>query len=814
MRQVVLLCLVFACIFSGAYSQDKNLFKKTFLDAEYFFLTGEYREAVHHYEDLLKIDPDNANVNFLVAACYLSIYGEKEKAIPHLERAVEDMSPGYREGSYKERSAPRETLFALARAYHIIERYDEAIRYYEQYRDVMIKKHFADVEYVNHQIKSCERAKSMMKRPVDVQYLRLSDDVNRFPSNYNPVVSYDDSTLIYITDRPLYRAVMMSRRMSGGGWTEPRVINDEIGSDGEVIPTSLTANGRELYLVRQDAYGSDIYVSSFKNGRWTKMIPLSRKINTSYAETHACISYDGKTLYFTSDRPGGQGALDIWVSEITGDGDWGEPRNLGPKINSHYSEETPFLAELGRKLYFSSQGHATMGGFDYFVAERLPTLRVSNDTEAGSRKGDFDAGWSFPENLGYPISTADDDLFYYPRNRGQGAYCSAIIEEISPTRSIYTIRIKTGQAEIAAVKQGQERIPPELLKTTPDSLAGISGEEFAAETVSPESAVSGSGEGVPGGESQALPPGTTHPDEYFVLNSILFGFDSDELSDTAREEADRIVEVLREYPEISLELTGHSDAVGSDAYNLRLSERRAQSVADYLISKGIRRERIKVTAAGETRPIAINIYEDGTDSPEGRRLNRHVSIRLENLLSDRVRVENVFVPERLRPNAELSFSVLLVKSETMLDTIPDTVAGEQTALIITDSAFLYTAGNFDQKFEAMRYLNEVIDAGYPDAGMLEQRDLERLIARLSEEGMAVTASFSIQIMALRNPVRTSHFKPLEPVTMYSGKDGFHRYVYGEFDSIRKALDRLPSIRKMGYDDAFIMSVLRYRKLSE
>jgi RNA polymerase sigma factor (sigma-70 family) len=150
---------------------------------------------------------------------------------------------------------------------------------------------------------------------------------------------------------------------------------------------------------------------------------------------------------------------------------------------------------------------------------------------------------------------------------------------------------------------------------------------------------------------------------------------------------------------------------------------------------------------------------------------------------------------------------------SMIDTIPDEVAGERTVMIITDSAFLYTAGNFDHKTKAMEYLNEVIDMGYPDAGMLEEDELERLIASLSKEGISVTASFTIQIMALKKPVEVSFFKPLEDVLMYAGQDGFHRYVYGEYDKLSKAMERLPEIKDMGYNDAFIMSVLRYQRLA-
>ena len=369
MRQLVYISLIFFCVSNSAVSQDKHLFKKTFLDAEFLFMTEEFGKAAYVYEELLKTDPENANLHFLIGACYLSIYGEKVKAIPHLEKAVLDMTPGYREGSYKERSAPREALFALGRAYHINEEFDKAIEQYESYRGIMIKRRFADVEYVNNQIKSCELAKSMIQRPLDVQYLRLSEEVNKFPANYNPVVSFDDSTMIYMTDQSDFRAIMTTRKVPGGGWKEPRNINEEIGSDGDCYPTSISANGKELYLVKKDAYGSDIYISYLKGHRFTRMIKLNDKINTEYFETHACISRNGKFLYFTSDRPGGYGGLDIWVAGTTEAGDWGEPRNLGPKVNSHYSEETPFLTSHGSKLFFSSQGHATMGGYVLFVAE-------------------------------------------------------------------------------------------------------------------------------------------------------------------------------------------------------------------------------------------------------------------------------------------------------------------------------------------------------------------------------------------------------------------------------------------------------------
>jgi outer membrane protein OmpA-like peptidoglycan-associated protein/tetratricopeptide (TPR) repeat protein len=780
----------------SANPQGNKTFKQIFIDAEYAFITEEYEEALNYYKELLTMDPENANLQFLIGACYLSIYGEKQKSIPYLEKAIQSMTTGYREGSYKERNAPRESFFALARAYHIHHKFNLAIEHYQKYRNIMFKKHFAEVEYVNKQIKSCELAMSMVQQPLDIRFFGLGDQVNQFPSNYNPVVSTDDSTLIYMADLPVKRTIMITHR-TREGWTDPRSITDEVGSEGDCWPTCLSFDGKELFLVKRNYDAADIYVS-YKNGeRWTRMVKLNDQINTDYYETHAFITNNGKSLYFTSDRPGGQGAMDIWVSETTTQGDWGPARNLGPKINSHYNEETPFLTENSDKLYFSSQGHATMGGYDIFVSEKTPSLQFGSGGVLSENASETQLSdrWSFPRNAGYPISTTDDDLFYVPRRNGQRGYYAIIIDSISPNRNIYTLMPNVAEEmQIAAIKLGTEiRTPVDtIIYTGQESVRDTTGKEKELDTI----------------------PVTKDPDIYFVLNSIMFDFESYTLNDTAAREADRILEAMQSNPEIKLELTGHTDEVGAMEYNLRLSERRAQAVADYLIARGIREERIRVRAAGESEPVAINKYEDGTDSPEGRRLNRHVSLKFENLQDKRIKVAELFVPDHLRSKKDQSFSVLLINSDQMIDTIPDEVAGEQTALIITDSAFLYTAGNFKQKTDALIYLNEVVDLGYPEAGMLEKRDLEQLIAQLSEEGIKVEASFTIQIMALRKPVKVDFFRPLEGVLMYTGRDGLHRYVYGEFRGIDLALDMLPTLKDMGYHDAFIMSVLRYQRLQE
>jgi len=796
MRQIA--CIAFLLLFflPGTYSQDNKEFKKTFLDGEYFMMIEEYSEALHYFNELLKLDPQNANLHFLAGACYISLYGQKLKATPHLEEAVQSISTGYREGSYKERGAPREALFALARAYQINNDFDKAIKQYETYKNAMFKRHFADIEYVNHQIKSCELGKSMIRKPIEVQMLDVGGSINRFNSNYNPVFARNDSLVIYMTDKPLYRAIMESRRGTGG-WSEPKDITSMLGSDGDCYPTCLSRDASELYIVKKDAFESNIYISRRVNGAWTVIEELNQNINTQYYESHASLSLDGRKLLFTSDRPGGQGAQDIWMSVRSSTGDWLPPVNMGPRINSHYNEETPFFTENQRKIYFSSQGHATMGGYDIFVSERLP-----------------DALWSFPENLGYPVSTADDDLFYVPRSNGWKGYLATSQDSLEGVLMIYALRFQPPEEmQIAARRQGEiidmsvqsSGIKPTgtiPVKTDTGSVFTATGPEHP-DTI----AAMAQQDSTP---VKRIIPGPVEADEYFVLNSLMFDFDSDQLNEVARAEADRVYEVMRKHPEIELELTGHTDAVGSDEYNLRLSNRRAESIANYLEEKGIERRRMKVAGLGESNPIARNVYEDGSDSPDGRSLNRHVSLKLRNLEDQNVEVAEIFVPDQLKPRSEKAYTVLLLQSESMLDTVPDEFLGESVALVITDESFLYTAGNFDRKPEAMRYLNEVIDLGYEDASMIEKSDLERLIAQMSSRKLTMEASYTIQIMALKNPVDISYFNPLEDVFMHKGIDGLHRYIQGDYKSIDRAMQELPRIRELGYDDAFIMSVLRYK----
>ncbi len=832
MRYILILVISFLLLplsLAQDSKEDKQLFKSYFIAGEEYFYMEDYDEAIFHYTELLKLDPGNYNLNFLMGACYLSKYEEKERAVPFLEEAIKGVTTGYRDGSYKERNAPREAWFAMARAYQIANEFSKAMAYYERYRNAMIKSNLADIEYVNKQIASCQIARRMMRTPVEVTFTGLGEKTKQKGATYNAIISGTGTRLIYMNDRPFYRAILMTERTQTG-WTEPKVINAELWSEGYSFPTSLSFDGNELYLARKKGFEGDIYVSHYKDGKWTPMLPLNDEINTDFYETHASISPNGKQLYFTSDRPGGQGGLDIYVSERDFGDVWGPASTIGAMINSHYNEETPFISSDNKTLFFSSQGHTTMGGYDIFLSDRLP-----------------DASWSVPQNIGYPINTTNDDLFYMPRRNKNQALYSLIIPDKDPERSIYTVSLgmeTNGQigfrtddevipedniimddvdARVSSIETGGST---ETAEGTPTGDEVITGEAARTGDTVTTGGVAMTGDVAEAGTEVAGEPGdltvadtetengqlTVDPEEeYYMLNSVFFDFDDHSLNDSARQEVDRIFEVMNKYPDLRLEVTGHTDTKGDAGYNLALSERRADAVANYLVQRGIDPDRLISRGVGEAAPIAIDYLDDGTTNPEGSRLNRFVDLRLHNLNHPNIKVADIFVPTHLRPKKDYSYSVLLVQSDSFLDTLPDAVCGEDVSLIITGQNYLYTAGNFNNRIDAVKLLNHSIDSGFPDAQMFEKRQLEQLIAELIEGEVPPIITFTIQFMALKRPVPVTYFKDLERVSKFEGNDGLTRYVTGEYTEIDTAFDELKNVRTKGYQDAFIMYLARYRK---
>jgi len=411
-----------AFISSDLLSQSREDNRNTFYDAESWILFEAYQDALPLYQQLLITYPDNYNFKYRIGQCYINLPGEKIKAVRYLEDAVRHINPNYKEGRFTEKGAPYDALYYLANAYRINNQIDKALRTYELFRENLNPEVY-DTIIVDLQIESCRNARELMKMPVFVRERNLGPAINGSNNDFNPVVTEKEDLLVFSRSMAFYDALLYSTK-NNGKWSEPVNLNEVLKVDRDLFPTSLSTDGKELFLYSSADYDGIIYSTRFENGSWTPLLKLNDNINTKFWESHATISHNNKTLYFTSNRKGTLGGLDIYVSRRDSTGDWGPAVNLGPVINTPYNEESPFLSEDDKTLFFSSRGHFNMGGYDIFYSTLL---------ENGE--------WSSPMNAGYPLNSPDDDVFFKPLNKGFEGYTSKEITGGSGKQDIYRVEI-------------------------------------------------------------------------------------------------------------------------------------------------------------------------------------------------------------------------------------------------------------------------------------------------------------------------------------------------------------------------------------
>jgi len=422
MRRILYSSLLILILSPSLIFAQRDSTRNVFLDAESWFLFEEYGEALPLYESLLKSDPGNDKLKYKIGICFLNDPYQKDKAIQYLLEASHNINPAYKENSIKERTAPPDVLYYLGDAYLINELLERAIESYEEFLEVMDHDVY-DEELVLAQIRSCKNAQRLKTMPVDIDLTLIDSLINTRYADIRPVVSGDGTKMAFVTELPFYDGAFFTE-LNAGGWSYPQMITQMLGFDADVYPVALSYDGSEMIIYYDDDYIGNLYYSRMEDGLWSPAVKMGENISTKYWESHACFSKDGQTLYFTSNRKGGHGGLDIYLSEKQANGKWGPPENLGSAINSRYNEECPQISEDGQILYFSSYGHYNMGGYDIFY----------------SRK-EADGSWAEPVNIGYPINTTDDDLYLMPVNNGNAAYYSVYSPSGIGRHDIYYMNI-------------------------------------------------------------------------------------------------------------------------------------------------------------------------------------------------------------------------------------------------------------------------------------------------------------------------------------------------------------------------------------
>jgi outer membrane protein OmpA-like peptidoglycan-associated protein/tetratricopeptide (TPR) repeat protein len=651
--------LFFLFLFTGCVSlfaqyietQDAS---KAFSKANNLMLNQNFQQAIKLLILADSLDPNNANINFKLGYCYLNSLNGKNKAEAHLEKAVKNISQKYKDNTYKERGAPTIAWFYLGQAYHFNNKFDQAIEAFNKFREFTDPKDLNLAAEINRQIEYCINGKMLSEAPIAMEVKNIGKTINSAFPEYAPVISADESVLIFTSrrntstggkiaeDGGFFEDIYISYNINGE-WTEPKSIGENINTSGHEATIGLSVDGQQLFIYKDDNGDGNIYYSKLDGDTWQAPIKLSDNINSKSWESHASISSDGNTLYFTSNRKGGYGGRDIYFSRKLPNGEWGLPINMGPKINTPYDEEGPFIHPDNRTLFFSSKGHNSMGGFDVFISLK-----------------DENGNWSQTMNMGYPLNSSDDDVFYVLSADGKRAYYSSFKDDSYGEKDIYVasfIEFKEKPLALVkgTVKDAYGNVPKDVVIVVSDNETGE-----VVGTYIPNSKT--------GNYLFILPPGANYnisyeaegylfksenidiPEDanYFqinkaielepiqigskiILNNIFFDFDKATLRDISKTELEKLTKLMEINSKISVEISGHTDAKGNEDYNLKLSQDRAQAVVNYLINRGIDKNRMIAKGYGKSKPIADNYNADGSENLEGMQLNRRVELKVISL---------------------------------------------------------------------------------------------------------------------------------------------------------------------------------------
>ncbi|MBR4441310.1 MAG: PD40 domain-containing protein [Bacteroidales bacterium] len=629
--------------------------------AETMVNNEDFSSAITLYKKMVEMEPDNGMYHFQLGFCFLNTAAKKDSSIYEFKKAYNAYKPKQRKGTQG-----YETEFFLGRAYRVNDSIDQALSTLEKLKRRVSNKKV--IEIIDKEIDQCNLAKEMKSHPVEIQVQNLGAIVNSLYTDHSPVLTADESMLFFTSRRPYKdheimaddqcdENIYVSHKLPSGTWSAPEPLNDMINTGEHEATASLSYDGTELFLYRDDDNGT-LLMSHFENDDWTAPVKLNENINTKYRETGACLSTDGQRLYFASDRPGGYGGLDIYVSLRQSDGSWGPAKNVGDAVNTSDDEEGPFILPDNSKLYFSSKGHRGMGGYDIFYCDA---------TDFGT--------WSRAVNAGYPINTSEDDVFLFITPTSERSYFASERRDGIGRSDIYVMGLPSVMETELTVVTGlvgvcEGKIPESLITIRDNSLgitstaipnihtgkfifigrrvhnytvtATVDGKTVYSETFDIESDAPAQMSyktiqldpehdcpepRVPDEEPEHIPGkyydenGVMY-DHLAEIEDIVFPFgDAKVLGQTPS--LDSLVKYLKNNRDAVVEIRAYCDAKGSAVYNLNLSKKRGQAVYNYLIQRGVQTKQLSVLACGEENPISFNII-NGEFDDESKAYNRRV----------------------------------------------------------------------------------------------------------------------------------------------------------------------------------------------
>ncbi len=675
---------------AGRDASEKNKYKQ----AEQQLSFDNFDKALQLYSDLFEKNSENYNFAYKIGYCYLT--GEKfqdvDSAIEYFLIASEHVNKRYK-NKFREKDAPVNTFYYLGVAYRLNKDFEKAIKAFNTYSEKMSNKERKTVQgkFIDREIQSCKDAMEI----IDSERMKIEriivNDLQE-PSVRCPILCFDANRLIFTNGKynvfppdinynteyseGPFDGVYMADRQEDGSFDNPINITNDLEIPYPFIPVTATSDGSELYLVADRYDNGDIYMSKYENGKYQ---PAERvkKLNTRKWESHATITADGKRIYFTSLRKGGEGGLDIWYSDRDEEGEWQKPINAGSQINTPFHEEMPYIIRNGHAMYFSSESHTNVGGFDVFY----------------TNWDDQSENWSKPVNLSYPFSTAGNDMGYIIENTPVFAFCPVNDNKRREgVEDCDCISLEDEEAPQMAKISGIIELDPEnqeklmgirvklIDKESGESIADVSLDENGKYVIEEVGAgqydlIAYDDTGDLMVRSMEVPQNevwditgvdmkisteniasvvntdvnnNVENSQIVGFKNIFFGNNSDVIEDKFDSDLNQIADYLKNNPDSRIEIQGYCSQTGPIAYNMQLSESRAQNVKEFLVNNGVNENQVQIKGYGFEKPIAIN------DFPDSQIYNRRTEIVFLN--DENINPIQAYVPTYYRAvDADLNY---------------------------------------------------------------------------------------------------------------------------------------------------------------
>jgi outer membrane protein OmpA-like peptidoglycan-associated protein/tetratricopeptide (TPR) repeat protein len=638
-RLILLIGFIFLIHFSWAqeYSTHSKKAIKFYESSEDYIFRRQLPDAIYLLKQALEKDKTFIEAHLRIAFVYKlmnNITLQKE----HLEAVI----------MYSKNPSRYKNVFlALGEACYLLMEYEEAINHLNQF----LAFPTADPRLIpdaNWLMSNVDFAKEKIKEPLDIEPVKMSERINEGPLQYFPVLTADE-TKIFFTRReshePQYdEDIYVSEKDSSGQWSFPFPISRTINTQYNEGTCTISADGKILIFTscmgRRNFGSCDLFVSYREGIDWSRPVNMGENINSSSWDSQPALSADGRRLYFVSERPGGEGKRDIWMSVTNEAGKWDPAVNLGPQINTKEDDVSPFIHVNGQTLYFASKGRLGFGGYDLYSSELI------------------NGSWTEPRNLGYPVNTPEDQVSLFVTTNGQTAYYSLdswtvqgtptsmiyhfkMPEGITVTNKSYYVKGKIQDAETkeslkASVELMDVNSNQLISKVYSDSIFGeytmvlTEGSEYALYVEKPGYIFESRHFSLPQGSAykpiemdfylNRIQTGATT-----VLNNLFFDVDKYDLKPNSITELERIISYMKKNPDLKIGIRGHTDDTGTAEYNMRLSLKRAEAVYQYLVDHGTDPARLTFRGFGQTEPAYPN------DSEENRSKNRRIEFRIEEL---------------------------------------------------------------------------------------------------------------------------------------------------------------------------------------